>query len=312
MTSQAPTIPAADQRPRNGTLYAAIVTLMLVSCGVQVVRDRGWQPYRPADSVLWVRSGTTLAKLSLGFRNILADIYWMRAVVYYGGNKRAGGDRPNYDLLYPLLDLVTGLDPHFRIAYRFGAIFLTESYPNGPGRPDLGMQLLQRGIERDFGLWTYYHDIAFIYYWWLNDLPNAAKWFALAADRPGSPEWLKPLAAVTLAEGGNRNSSRQLWTELRNSDVAYLRNNASMRLQQLDAMDAIDKLALAIGQFEKRTGRQPRNFQELAVAERLPREAFVDPTGKPFVVNPESGRLDVARDSTLWPLPVEPTARQTP
>lgn len=300
---------AADRRPRSGRLGVAIVALLLASFGVQVVRDRGWQPYRPENSLLWVRSGDAMAKMSLGFRNLLADIYWMRAVVYYGGSKRAVDTKPNYDLLYPLLDLVTSLDPQFRVAYRFGAIFLAEPFPNGPGRADLGIQLLQRGIERDAGRWSYYHDIGFIYYWWLKDLPNAAKWFALAADRPGSPEWLKPLAAVTLAEGGNRNSSRQLWMELRNSDVAYVRNNASIRLQQLDAMDALDKLTAAIAQFETRAGRLPRDWQELAAAERLRPEALVDPTGKPFIVDPQTGRLDVSRESTLWPLPVEPAAQ---
>ena len=33
--------------------------------------------------------------------------------------------------------MATGLDPYFNIAYRFGAIFLSESKPDGPGRPDL-------------------------------------------------------------------------------------------------------------------------------------------------------------------------------
>ena len=38
-----------------------------------------------------------------------------------------------YQLLYPLLDITTTLDPHFNIAYRFGAIFLSEPYPGGAG-----------------------------------------------------------------------------------------------------------------------------------------------------------------------------------
>ena len=175
MTS--PTIPVhTDQRPRNGRLYLAIGALMLASFAVQVVRDRGWQPYK-AEPALWVRSGMAATKLSLGFKNLLADVYWIRSVVYYGGNKGKVDGKPNYDLLYPLLDLVTSLDPHFRIAYRFGAIFLAEPYPGGPGRPDQAMQLLQRGIEQDSGRWSDYYDIGFIYYWWLKDAVSAAKWF---------------------------------------------------------------------------------------------------------------------------------------
>ena len=38
----------------------------------------------------------------------------------------------------------TTLDPYFNIAYRFGAIFLGERYPGGPGRPDQAVALLAR------------------------------------------------------------------------------------------------------------------------------------------------------------------------
>jgi len=298
----AATAPVADLRPRNGALLAAIAVLLLVSFGVQVVRDRGWQPYQPENSVLWLRSGPAAAKLSLGFRNLAADIYWMRAVIYYGSKRRAGGERPNYDLLYPLLDLVTSLDPHFRVAYRFGAIFLTEAYPSGPGRPDLAMQLLQRGIDRDFGHWSYYHDAGFIYYWWLKDPQKAAEWFSKAGDRPGAPEWLKPLAAVTLAEGGNRESSRQLFRELQNSDVPYIRSSAQRRLVQLDAMDAIDDLNRKLDQFREREHREPKDFGEFARASGLT-AVPVDPAGTPYTVNENTGRFDVNPRSPLFPLP---------
>jgi hypothetical protein len=302
-----------DLRPRNGKLLAAIAVLLLVSFGVQVVRDRGWQPYHPENSVLWIRSGTAAKKLSLGFTNLVADVYWMRAVIYYGSKRRDGGARPNFDQLYPLLDLVTSLDPHFRIAYRFGAIFLAEAYPSGPGRPDLAMKLLQRGIDQDFGHWSYYHDTGFIYYWWLNDREKAAEWFAKAGDRPGGPEWLKPMAAVTLAEGGNRESSRQLFRELRNSDVEYVRKNSERRLVQLDAMDQIDQLNRRVNAFRTRERREPKDFQEFASVAGV-RSWPTDPTGTPYVVNDQNGQFELNPKSTLFPLPTGPNAaaRKTP
>jgi hypothetical protein len=72
------------------------------------------------------------------------------------------------------------------------------------------------------------HDIGFVHYWWLRDYPAAARWFDRAAAVPGAPTWLKPLAATTLAAGGDRRTSRQLWLQLLNaSDTAWLRSNAS-------------------------------------------------------------------------------------
>ena len=311
MTTGEPAMPSYDARPRNRTLVAAIGVLLLVSFGIQVIRDRGWQPYRPENSVLWVRSGTAAAKLSLGYKNLLADIYWMRAVVYYGAKRRGGGERPNYDQLFPLLDLVTSLDPHFHVAYRFGAVFLSEAYPNGPGRPDLALELLQRGIARDAGRWTYYHDAGFICYWSLNDLPRAAEWFAQGGDRPGAPEWLKPLAAVTLAEGGSRDSSRRLFNELRNSDIPYIRTNAERRLQQLDVMDRVDALTPALKRFTERVGRLPLDIEEFAREERLP-GLPTDSTGTPLIIDAAAGRIDVSTESPLWPLPVEPARKFKP
>lgn len=289
-------------RPSNAPLYGLVAVLLAAAIALQVVRDRGWQPYQPASPLLWVQSGPALQRLSLGFHNLLSDVYWIRAVVYYGGKRLETGTQKDYSALYPMLDLVTSLDPHFRVAYRFGAIFLTEAYPDGPGRPDLAVQLLQRAIERDFGRWEYYHDIGFVYYWWLRDYRQAAEWFLKASERPAAAEWLKPLAATVLVSGGNRESSRLLWRQMLNSDVEYLRSQAVNRLHQLDALDMIDALTPVLERFLARERRMPRSWQELAAAERLS-AVPVDPTGVPFVFDPAAGYIDVSRKSILWPLP---------
>ena len=295
---------ASSGRPRVGPAFAAIAVLLAAAIAVQVVRDRGWSPYEPENSVLWIRSGEVAKRLALGFDTIAADVYWIRAVIYYGGRRRAV-TRRNYDELYPLLDLVTSLDPQFKVAYRFGALFLSEPPPGGPGRPDHALALLERGVERD-GDWEYYEDIGFVHYWWRHDYVSAAEWFKKAASRPGAPNWLLGLAATTLAVGGSRESSRQLWTELlNNADAAYIQNQAKHRLQQLDAMDAIDELTKVLQRFKDREGRMPRTWQELVSAERL-RGIPVDPAGVPFVVDPATGKVDISPQSPLWPLPAEP------
>jgi hypothetical protein len=292
----------ADPRPANRSLYALSALLLIAAIGVQVVRDRGWEPYEPVTPMFWVQDGRLAQHLALGYDNLFADIYWIRAVVYYGGTRRTESGTKDYSGLYPLLNLVTSLDGHFRIAYRFGAIFLTEGYPAGPGRPDLAVQLLQRGIERDFDRWEYYHDIGFVYYWSLHDYRKAAEWFLRGSERPGAAEWLKPLAATTLISGGSRDSSRQLWRQMAQSDMDYLRSQAAHRLMQLDALDAIDWLTPILQRFIDREKRLPRSWQELAAGEHL-KAIPADPTGIPFVFDPKVGRIDVSKKSILWPLP---------
>ena len=298
--------------PSNPWLYMAIAGLLAIAVGLQVLRDRGWQPYEPESGVMWIRSGPLARRLALSFDSLVADVYWIRAVVYFGGQRRSEDARRNYEQLFPLLDLVTSLDPHFRVGYRFGSLFLAEPPPGGPGRADQAIQLLEKGLEQDPARWEYAQDIGFVYYWWGADYIKAGEWFKRAAEIPGAAEWLGPLAAITLAEGGNRQSSRKLWTELHDTtEIDWIRSTAALRLHQLDAMDEIDELNRNAQQFVERRGRPPANFRELAVDQKwraLPR----DPSGVPYDLDPQTGRVTLSPNSALWPLPVGSSVRPQP
>lgn len=295
-----------SMRPASHGLLLLLALLFAAAIGLIVIRDRARQTYQ-APPMLWFTSADAMKRMALGYDAVLSDLYWMRAVVYYGGQRLATGVPADYDLLYHLLDLVTTLDPRFNIAYRFGAVFLAESYPNGPGRPDQAIALLQRGWERT-GRWEYLHDIGFVNYWWLNDYPAAAEWFEKAAAVPGAPAYLRGLAATTLAQGGNRQSSRLLWQQvLEAGDAEWMKGNAEFRLRQLDAMDVIDALNEASRRYAERSGRPPRSWQDLATVVRLG-GVPIDPDGVPYALDPETGRIDLGPESTLRPLPTESAA----
>jgi tetratricopeptide (TPR) repeat protein len=289
-------------------------TLALLISGIvvlQVVRD-GRFPVSPVDDrLLYVTSGNLARKLSLSYDALMADIYWIRAIQHYGGELGQETER-RYDLLYPLLDLTTSLDPRFSVAYRFGATFLMEPYPIGASRPDLAIKLLEKGIKESPGQWEYYLDIGFIYYWRLNDYKKAAEWFQRGGELPNGPWWLRAQAAVTLAKGGDRQASRFLWTNIyAGADNDWMKQNAERRLLQLDALDQVDGLAAAIREYQRRRGELPRTWSDLIGLGLLRREP-VDPSGTPYVLNTETGQPNVSNRSKLWPLPVEPPVISTP
>ena len=284
-----------------GLTMAALVSAFV---GVEAWRDRVYGEPTPGDSVLYIRSGEAVRRMSLSFTPLVADMYWIRAVQYFGSTRLKPSSSRNYDLLHPLLDITTSLDPRFVMAYRFGSIFLAEGYPGGPGRPDLAIALLEKGFRADPTRWRYLQDIGFVHYWWLGDYRTAAAWFRKAADIPGAPWWLRSLAAVTLAQGGDRRSSRALWQSLRESaDNEWLRNNATFRLAQLDALDAIDQLTAVVAGFRARTGQIPASWDALVRARMLSSRP-VDPAGAPYVLDPASGAVTLGADSPLNPLPV--------
>ena len=283
-----------------GLLFAAVV-------GLQATRERLAADVIPREisaNVLYVRSPQVLSHAALSYRSLLADVYWIRTIQHYGGTKLSKDPNKQYDLLFPLLDLTTSLDPHFNAAYRFGAIFLAEPPPAGPGRPDQAIALLQKGLQAQPDRWEFAEDIGFVYYWWHRDYAKAADWFRRAAEMPQAPNWMAGMAAVTLAQGGNRASSRVLWQEmLRNSGAEWIATQARFRLAQLDALDQIEALERVVMTYTERTGAPPRDWTDVVRAGLL-RGIPIDPERRPYQLDPQRGRVDLDPASPLNPLPV--------
>jgi hypothetical protein len=305
------------QSPAAVVATAALAAVLLAA-GVQLqaARERAYPPAAAQDASLYMRSGETLRRFAGAYAALAADVYWIRAIQYYGTSKQRfdrlaatpGAEPPvaekRYELLYPLLDITTTLDPRFNIAYRFGSVYLGEPYPRGAGRPDLAIALLQKGLRAMPDKWQYMEDIGFVHYWFRHDFHAAADWFKKASDVPGAPWWLRSLAATTIAQGGDRRSSRAMWEAiLQTAEIDWLRKDAERRLAQLQALDTIDELQRAADDYARRTGQTP-DWQALVRA-RVLRGFPLDPTGTPFELT--NGRVQLSKSSSLWP-PDEPDA----
>ncbi len=58
----------------------AMAVLVAAFVSVEVWRDRVYGEPAPGDSVLYIRSGEAVRRMSLSFTPLVADIYWIRAV----------------------------------------------------------------------------------------------------------------------------------------------------------------------------------------------------------------------------------------
>jgi tetratricopeptide (TPR) repeat protein len=292
------------------TAVAVGVALLLIgaAASLQAARDR-WMARPPVpERLLYLQSGAAVQRMALGFDPLVADLYWIRAVQHYGGDRLGRATGRRYELLHPLLDITTTLDPHFSIAYRFGAFFLADEYPSGAGRPDQAIALLEKGLRAEPQKWEYAQDIGFVHFWSMGDFAGAAEWYLRASKMPGAPDWMGPLAA-SMAMGSDRRQSRFLWEQLlETTESDWIRRSAQQRVQQLDAMDQIDRFNEILRARAAELPSGPLTWEQViraGVARRVP----LDPAGVPYAIDGERREVMLSPESPLYPLPRMPEAR---
>lgn len=274
--------------------------LLFASIGVyctQKAIDQRVGQFRSTEEVLYLPSGKVIKTLSLGYSGLLADVYWMRAVQYYGGKRLK--DEKRFDLLAPLIGIATTLDPHLIHAYRFGAIFLSEQSPVGAEQPEKAVALLKQGIEQNPHEWQLYRDLGFVYYWYLKDYKTAAEVFLEGSKNPQSATWMKTFGAELLAKGGNRDSARFLWQQFyETADNEQMKQNARENLIRLKALDEMDLLGEFISKVETRLGRPVQSIEELIKLAILKQQPL-DPKGFPYLYDPETKSVRMSPDSKV-------------
>lgn len=266
---------------RKVTITASV---LLVACLVgSIVSLRRIDQLRTGatlEDVLFITSPKAVKRLSLGYDGLLADIYWTRAVQYFGGRHVAGAS--HFRLLAPLLEITTTLDPHLVVAYQFGSNFLSPKPPNGAGMPDKAIQLVNYGIQNNPNDWKLYYELGFIYYMDVKDYAKAADAFARGSQVPDAHPFLKVLAAQMAQHAGDSQMARALWTTTyQSTEDKQIRGNALAHLRALQVADEVTAIEGLVGQYKQTAGRTPASLDELVAANYLkyvPR----DPTGHPY------------------------------
>jgi len=283
---------------RSGRVTVVASLLLVVSLTASVLMLQRVDEARPAATlteVLYLPSPKVLKRLSLGYDGLLADIYWTRTVQYFGARHYVGA--ANYDLLAPLLEITTALDPHLIVAYEFGSNFLAPKPPDGAGMPQRAIALAEFGIRNNPNEWRLYYDLAFIYYTDLKDYAKAADAFARGSRVPNAHPFLKLLAAQMAEHAGELQTARMLWEPYLTSQDREIRANAATHMRALLVDETVPKLESAVATYEQKTGHLPVGFAEMAHAGLLP-GIPLDPLGVPYALSAE-GRVEVQDPDNL-------------
>jgi tetratricopeptide (TPR) repeat protein len=244
--------------------------------------------------LLW--PGSVVKKLSLEYAPLAGAIYWTRAVQYYGENHRL--QEGKLELLWPLLDVATTLDPHLIVAYRFGSIFLSAPFPTGVGRPDLAVKLLERGLKENPDYWRLYQDLGNVYYFDMKNYPRASEAFAEGSKNPHAHIWMKVMAAKIAAEGESLETSFFLWRDIYQTTTdKIVKDNAARHLKIVKAQMDLRELNRLADEFEKQRKQRPTRISDLQQAGMM-NVIPVDPEEFPYAFGP-GGRAEVNPKSPL-------------
>lgn len=186
---------------------------------------------------------------SFWFKNLAADMYWLRAIQYIGGNA-VHSEYKKY--LFVVLDLITELNPYFENPYTIGQLLLpdyNERYEKKEEKEqskniEESILLSQKGIQNfcdpqklekifaEDDLWKimknpefknpckgymipYY--FAYIQFFYKNNGLEASKYYKVVSAQEDAPDWARVLAAIMQGKWGNREKSLYMFLSLAQS-----------------------------------------------------------------------------------------------
>lgn len=286
-----------NDRTKSICLAVVIAIGMIATFGLARFVDARRPPVDVSanDESLYLNAKTA-KRISLGFNGLAADWYWMRSLQYVGRKILEQPDEVPLDdlsrldlkLLAPLLENATTLDPEFLDPYEYAAVVL----------PALDVQeairLTRKGIDANPNAWRLYHQLGYIY-WQQHDYATAAEVYGRGAEVPGAPAWMHAMRARMAAEGGSRDTAREIYTRMfEQSADEKVKDMAHKRLLQLDSLDQRDGLRKLLVAYQTRTGRCPATWREI----NFP-GAPQDPSGAPYVLKPGKCEIELGEESGI-------------
>jgi tetratricopeptide (TPR) repeat protein len=294
-------------------LVLGFAAVTFLTSKVEAVRPHLPDSYSDAD--LSIR-GSKMKGFLFGMDGLVADWYYTRSLQYIGGkilaNRSIQVDLDdltplNPRLLYPLLENSTSLDQHFIAAYSYGAIVLPAV------DPEKAIALTSAGIERNPASWQLYQHLGYIH-WRLKQYDKASDAYERGSRIPGAPDFMALMAASVKTESGSRETARQIYQQmLAGSEDPMVRLTAERRLNELDSLDEREAIDKALASFQERSKRCVTELSEILLilsTVNLPHgnefeiddaNHLVDPTGTPYLLDPNDCRVKLDTRATRLP-----------
>ncbi len=261
-------------RPWNIRLVQEATLIVLLGIGallsLSLVDGQRHALSRSAE-LSYLPSGEYLKVAVLGYRQIVADLLWLKAVQGLSGRNQT---RDGYLGAYHAADVLTDLDPHFAHAYQYTGTILGVI----AGMPKESVTLLEKGVRNNPEVWQLSFFLGYDYYYELRDPVSAAKHFQAASLLPGAPPWLASLAARMAVEANDPGAALEFLQRLYvQTTDEQLKEGLVQRIREVVAERDIRMLERAVATYQERSGALPSSLDNLVraqIVDRIPPEPF--------------------------------------
>jgi tetratricopeptide (TPR) repeat protein len=232
----------------------------------------------------YLPKGEYLRIAALGYRQVIADLIWLKAVYHFGERKQT---KAGYRWVYHAVDVLTDLDPKFAMAYYAAGTILGV----WSGQINESIAILEKGMRHNSDMWQLPFVIGYDYYYELCDPVRAAGYFRQASLLPGAPDYLPRLAARMTVEGGEPEAALEFLERMaEQTKDERMRDALKERVREVLSERDIRFLEEAIRRYTAQHGRRPRSLADLVqgdIINEVPRSPF----GQPYVLDRSSGRV---------------------
>lgn len=168
-----------------------------------------------------------LKAFSLGFDRMLADLWWLAFVQYYGDPDSVIKDRLKYGPDY--MRLVVALDPQFIRPYWFASFLLAGDLKRVKEASDL----LDLGIKNNPDEWSLPYIAGFNQALYCHDYKRAAKYYRMASKIKNAPTWLNDQAEIMESDVPSKTREIKTWERMYKEGDSLVKAKALDNLQVL-------------------------------------------------------------------------------
>jgi tetratricopeptide (TPR) repeat protein len=252
--------------------------------GLLAVAERERPAIARAAELSYLPKGEYLKVAVLGYRQLAADLIWLKAVQHFGARKQT---TEGYLWAYHAVDVLTDLDPTFAYAYQVAGAILGV----WANRVQESVAILSKGMQHNPEVWQLPFYIGYDYFYELHDPGKAAPYLRIASTLPGSPEYLAKLAASMTVEAGDPEAALEFLQRLYQSvQDQRLREGLERRIKEVVVERDIRFLEEGVRRYRARYGRLPVALRELVTGGII---AGVpdDPLGGRYQLNSSDGSV---------------------